>query len=140
MQAGEAWLDKGYGACHLKDERVARMVEDGLLFFDGTRYELHEWSVMPNHIHTLFETLREWRLKTILHSWKSYMAKEANKLLGLHGTFWQEDYFDRLIRDEEHYCRTVEYIRQNPVKAGLVASAERWPFGSAARTPELDRD
>jgi len=45
--------------------------------------------------------------------------------------FWQDDYFDRYIRDEDHYRRVVRYIENNPVKAGLVPLAAEWPWGSA---------
>jgi len=60
----------------------------------------------------------------------SYTAKEANKVLGRDGTFWEEDYFDRYIRDEDHYRRVVRYIEKNPVKAGLVDLATEWPWSS----------
>ncbi|MBK7919046.1 MAG: hypothetical protein IPJ94_22850 [Chloroflexi bacterium] len=53
----------------------------------------------------------------VLHSWKSYIALEANKILGRKGDFWFEDYFDRYIRDERHYFNVVRYIHENPVKA-----------------------
>ncbi len=88
---------------------------------------------MPNHVHVLVEILGSWRLRDVLHSWKSFTSKEAGKLLGPCGRFWQADYFDRYIRDAEHYSRTVGYIRQNPVKAGLAPMAEAWHFSSAAR-------
>ncbi|HYG73714.1 MAG TPA: transposase, partial [Planctomycetota bacterium] len=52
----ETWLDAGYGACHLKDPAAARIVENVMLFFDGARYRLLEWVVMPNHVHFLIET------------------------------------------------------------------------------------
>ena len=133
MRAVEAWLDRGFGACHLRDERVGLLVENALLYFDGQRYRLCEWVVMPNHVHVLVEILGSWRLREVLHSWKSFTSKEAGKLLGPGGRFWQEDYFDRYIRDTEHYSRTVEYIRQNPVKAGLAQIPEAWHFSSAAR-------
>jgi putative DNA methylase len=67
-------------------------------------------------------------LANIIHSWKSYTAHEANKLLGRKGAFWMPDYFDRYIRDKEHFIATVEYILQNPVKAGLVDTAENWSW------------
>ncbi|MCX5685083.1 MAG: hypothetical protein NT049_15570 [Planctomycetota bacterium] len=67
----------------------------------------------------------------ILQGWKGYTAKEANKILGREGTFWQDDYFDRYIRDEDHLRRVVHYIESNPVKARLVRSAAEWPWSSA---------
>ncbi|HEY8188950.1 MAG TPA: hypothetical protein VIF64_22975, partial [Pyrinomonadaceae bacterium] len=65
------------------------------------------------------------------HSLKSYTAHEANKILCREGQFWLEDYFDRYIRNEEHFQNTVKYIENNPVKAGLCAKASDWPFSSA---------
>lgn len=129
----ETFLDTGHGACHLRDPRVAGLIEGGLLFFDAARYALHAWVVMPNHVHALFTPARGWGLSDIVASWKSFTSKEANKLLGRAGRFWQEDYFDRYVRNEHHFVRVVEYIEPNPVKAGLCAGAGDWPYGSARR-------
>lgn len=115
----EAWLDAGSGACLLRDPRVAGIVGEALAFFDGERCRHHAWVVMPNHVHVLFSPLGEWKLEQLLHSWKSYTANEVNKLLGRKGELWQRDYYDRLVRDREHFERCVEYICLNPEKAGL---------------------
>ncbi|MEW6212531.1 MAG: DUF1156 domain-containing protein, partial [Acidobacteriota bacterium] len=96
----EEYLDAGYGSCALRDDRVARIVEDALLHFDGQRYRLIEWVVMPNHVHALIETFEGHSLSDVAHSWKSFTSKEANKILGKQGRFWEPDYFDRFIRDE----------------------------------------
>jgi REP element-mobilizing transposase RayT len=127
----EAILDEGRGECHLRDPRIGSLVEGALLFFDGARYRLHAWVVMPNHVHALFTPDEGWSLSEVVASWKSYTAKAANKLLGRSGRFWQEDYFDRYVRNEHHYARVVEYVECNPVKAGLCTEAGDWPFGSA---------
>lgn len=132
----EAALDAGYGQCHLKQAEIATLVEQALLHFDGTRYRLHAWVIMPNHVHVLITPLHGYSLSAILHSWKSYTAKEANRILGRQGAFWMEEYFDRMIRDENHYAKVLEYIRQNPVAAGLCREAEEWRFGSAYRGEE----
>lgn len=66
-----------------------------------------------------------------MQKFKSYTAHQANKLLGRAGKFWQEDYFDRYIRDYEHFEKVIDYIELNPVKAGLCISKYDWPFGSA---------
>jgi REP element-mobilizing transposase RayT len=127
----EAFLDTGLGSCHLRDSRVAGVVEGALLFFDTVRYVLHSWVVMPNHVHALFTPLAGWNLSVIIGSWKSFTSKEANKSLGRAGRVWQEDYFDRFIRSVEHYAYAVDYIECNPVKAGLCHARGDWPFGSA---------
>lgn len=81
----EAFLDQGYGACPLKDPFTARIVEDAFLHFDGERYRLLAWVVMPNHVHVLVETFDSYPLATIIHSWKSYTAQRINKFLNQTG-------------------------------------------------------
>jgi REP element-mobilizing transposase RayT len=127
----EGYLDAGHGACHLRDPRVADLVQNALLYFDGTRYRLHAWVIMPNHVHVLFTPVEGESLSAIVHSWKSYTAKEANRLLGRQGQFWEEDYFDRFIRNEEHFAAVAAYIESNPVKAGLCGCNEEWRYSSA---------
>jgi len=126
----ESYLDAGHGECHLRQPEIATLVQENLLHFDGTRYRLLAWVVMPNHVHALIETSQT-PLAEILHGWKSYTGKAANRLLKHTGDFWQAEYFDRYIRDEEHFRKAVHYIENNPVKAGLVKSPEEWIFGSA---------
>ena len=129
----ESYLDKGYGSAWLKDPRIARLAEETILLFDGQRYYLHAWVIMPNHIHVLITPQKNWRLSTIIQTWKSYTAKQANSILGRTGKFWQEEYFDRFIRDQRHFIAALRYIEANPVKAGLCRNKEEWIFGSAAR-------
>ena len=127
----EKYLDQGYGKLLLKDPQVAGMVQKSLLKFDGLRYRLFAWVVMPNHVHSLMTRFEEFELKDLLHSLKSYTAHKANKILRREGKFWIDDYFDRYIRNEKHFYKTVEYIENNPVKAGLCAKPSDWPFSSA---------
>jgi putative DNA methylase len=126
-----AYLDQGQGSCYLKDPRVARLVQDAILYFDQDKYLLSAWVVMPNHVHLVTTPLPGKRLARIMQSLKSFTAKEANKLLAREGTFWMPDYFDRYVRNEKHFTRAVEYVENNPVKAGLCRTPEDWPFSSA---------
>jgi REP element-mobilizing transposase RayT len=126
-------LDKGDGAVWLKNSAVAEIVQNSLLFFDDQRYHIHAWVIMPNHVHVLFTPLEEWSVAKILHSWKSFSAREANKILGRVGEFWQREYFDRAIRDEKGFNAAIEYIENNPMKADLCQTAEEWQFSSAFR-------
>jgi putative transposase len=126
----EAYLDKGYGSCALRNPRVATAIEEVLLRFDGQRYRMAAWVIMPNHLHALFE-LWEMPLGQLLKAWKGTSANMANAILGRHGTFWQTEYWDRYMRDEEHFRKARHYIEWNPVKAGLVGHPAEWPFGSA---------
>ena len=129
----EALLDAGLGACWLRRPDIAPVVEDALLFFDGARYRLLCWVIMPNHVHLLMETDARHPLAKVVQSWKSFTAKQANALLGRTGVFWDREYFDRYIRDDGHRAAVVHYIEENPVKAGLVERAGEWPWGSARR-------
>jgi REP element-mobilizing transposase RayT len=128
----EKYIDQGRGACLLADVRAASLVRDAVMFFDGERYRLLKWVIMPNHIHVLIEQLPGFPLDRIVHSWKSYTAKAINKLNGTSGAVWAADYFDRYIRNEDHYRNASHYIENNPVKAKLAAKAEAWAFSSAA--------
>ena len=124
----EQYEDAGHGVCYLRDERIARLVQNALLHFDGQRYRLIAWCIMPNHVHLLIEQMPGHSLSEIVHSWKSFTTHKANELLGRTDPFWMPDYFDRFIRDEKHFLAAVEYIRQNPVKAGIVDEPEKWPW------------
>ena len=126
------FLDSGYGSCFLRDNRLAEIVENVLLHFDGQRYLLHAWCVMPNHVHSLF-TPREVDMSQIVHSWKSFTAHECNKALGRTGRFWAREPFDRYIRSERHFRNALTYIENNPVKSGLCEKAEDWRWSSARR-------
>jgi REP element-mobilizing transposase RayT len=129
----DRWLDQGRGDCWLGQSAVAQIVEDCLLRFDGQRYRLLAWVIMPNHVHLVVECFGAWPLRGEVQGWKSTTAHAINRLLGRKGAFWYPDYYDRFIRDERHLAAAIEYVHQNPVKAGLVATAEAWRFSSARR-------
>jgi REP element-mobilizing transposase RayT len=117
-------LDSGSGACFLKNTRVAQMVADAIRHFDGNRYRCYAWCVMPNHVHAVFKPLAGHDLAGIVQSWKSFSAHEGNLILNRSGNFWQREYYDRLVRDEEDFFRVVRYTLENPAKAGLAD----WPY------------
>ena len=132
----ERWLDAGMGCCALRHPEVARYVQNAFLHFHGERYRLHAWCIMPNHVHVLIEPLAD--LSSIVQGWKSFTSRwvlQNGAALGLqlpqHGRFWMREYWDRYIRNESHYRKTVDYIHQNPVSAGLCASPNAWPWSSA---------
>ena len=127
----EKYLDQGIGSCYLKIEEIAAHVQKSLLHFDTVRYQLIEWVIMPNHLHFLLKPIAPHTLSAIIHSIKSYTAFNANRLLQRSGKFWQEDYYDRYIRNYEHYEKTISYIRNNPVKAKLCEKPNDWKFSSA---------
>jgi REP element-mobilizing transposase RayT len=149
----EAWMDAGHGSCVLKEPDIAAMVQETLLFFDGQRYRVFAWVVMPNHVHVLFQPIHGWTVAKIVASWKKYTARRicehrrksgnanlpiggeanANQEIGVPGDqpVWHREYWDRYMRDDYHFLQAVEYIHQNPVKAGLVGRPEDWPWSSA---------
>jgi REP element-mobilizing transposase RayT len=128
----EKYLDQGYGAAFMKDRRIAIMIQNVLLGFDGESYRLSAWVIMPNHIHMLATRFEDFTLANIMQSFKSITSHKANRILKREGQFWMPDYFDRYIRDREHLATTVRYIEENPVKAQLCKCPELWPFSSAA--------
>src|SRR5439155_19731794 len=88
-ERAEELLDMNTGKCWMRDQRVAEIVANALMHFDEDRYLLLAWCVMPNHVHVALNARDA--IDRILHSWKSFSAKEANRLLGRHGEFWQAD-------------------------------------------------
>jgi D-tyrosyl-tRNA(Tyr) deacylase len=110
----QQWLDAGYGECWLRRPEIATLVQQALKYFDGQRYVLGEFVIMPNHVHVLVSPLGEWTLEQILHSWKSFTAHEINHRLGRTGAVWQPEYFDRIVRDAHELEDYATYIRQNP--------------------------
>ncbi|MBI4026092.1 MAG: HsdR family type I site-specific deoxyribonuclease [Verrucomicrobia bacterium] len=117
----DGWLDQGSGSGVLRDPALARVVAEALRHFDQDRYNLVSFVVMPNHVHVVFKPRTPHRLEDIVKSWKGFTAREINRRLGRTGPLWQADYWDRLIRNERHFVKCVEYIRENPVKAKLRA-------------------
>ena len=132
----DEWLDAGSGSCVLKDERAAKVVADALIHFDGERYDLGAWVVMPNHVHVVVTPRDGHHIGDILHSWKSFTAHKINELLGRTGRFWQHESYDHIVRNERALYKIQEYIDRNPEKAGIeVAHASR-SENEGSRKPE----
>ncbi len=127
----EDYLDKGFGSAWLSQPDIAEIVVQAIRCFDGSRYGLHAWTVMPNHVHVLLTPRSDETLSQILHSWKSFTAHKANSVMARTGPFWQREYFDRFIRNEDHFAAAIAYIDNNPVKAGLSECPSEWRYGSA---------
>jgi hypothetical protein len=146
VQKIEHWLDQGMGTCVLRKPQNAKLVVDAMHFFDlptvgwpsqavpekakdglgrpsyAPRYELGAYVVMPNHVHAIVRPLdpEHHSLESILGSWKQYASKRILSHRQADGDFWQQECFDRIIRDEEHLWRTIQYIGRNPELAGLT--------------------
>ena len=124
-------LDRGWGDCWLRLPEIAAIIEQSFLAFDGERYRLYAWTIMPNHVHVLFGMSHESTLSDIVASWKKFTARRCNRQLGRSGPFWQADYWDRFIRNDAHFESAIGYIDNNPVKAGLARTPADWAWGSA---------
>ncbi len=129
----EVWLDHGIGSCALCKPHIAELVIDAWMFFDKERYDLLNWVVMPNHVHVLIRQYEQFSLSRVIQSWKSFTANAANKSLRKVGVFWAQEYWDRFIRDEQHYINAFSYIDENPVKVGLVTCADEWDYSMVGR-------
>jgi REP element-mobilizing transposase RayT len=127
----EALLDMGHGSGVLRNRVAADCVIESWYHLDGHRYDLIAWVIMPTHVHVLIRPFEGQSLVRIVQSWKSYTGKRLKARYPhacVDGQFWKREYWDRYIRDEIHFFRAVEYIQQNPVKAGLVQNPSQWPY------------
>ena len=113
------YLDRGYGECILKQRTPAKIVADSLLHFDGDRYHMGDFVIMPNHVHLLVCLIGDTDIEKQCYSWKKFTATQINKALGHQGEVWQYESFDHLIRNPDHYEQFRSYIAANPQKAGL---------------------
>lgn len=112
-------LDAGHGSCLLALPEHAAAVANTLSARNGTDYHLHLWVIMPNHVHILMSPNHEASLSRIVGGWKRFSATRIHKVCGTSGQLWQKDYFDRLIRDWNHFQSVAQYIRRNPSKARI---------------------
>jgi REP element-mobilizing transposase RayT len=130
-------LDQGYGACVLEIPEVKLLVERTLRHFDGQRYSLDEFEVMPNHVHALVTPIGQYALSSILHSWKSFSAHQivkveaaSRRLAGSSKSrdgsstsvrrIWQKESFDHIVRNPESLEKFRQYIRDNRAAAAAL--------------------
>jgi type I restriction enzyme R subunit len=115
----ETKLDECLGACVLKCPELARIVANSLLHFDGSRYRMGDFVVMPNHIHLLAAFSTPELMERQFDSWLHFTAVLINRKLKTKGHFWQQEPFDHLVRSSEQYDYLRRYIAENPGKARL---------------------
>ncbi|RMD66568.1 transposase [Candidatus Parcubacteria bacterium] len=134
-QLDSALDDAGSSPVWLKNPEVANMVAGAIRFLDSKKYELLAYCIMPNHVHLVItplpvdESKEQYHpLPDIIKSLKGFTARRANAILGRRGTFWQEEYYDHVVRNQEALERILQYVLYNPVKAGLVEKPEDWPW------------
>jgi len=123
-------LDKGnYGPTWLAERDIAKIVADSLHHIDGKYFTLYAYSILSNHVHVVFKHHEEApELFRILQSHKSYTGKLANKALNHSGQFWLRETYDHQVREAGEFQRILQYVIENPVKAGLVGAWNAWPF------------
>ena len=137
----EAILDKAdFGRDWLRKKKIAHIVSSALFYNDKKKYDLIVFTIMPNHVHVILKPNEEkyskigkeepkaYMLTQITGNIKSYTATKANKILERKGAFWQHESYDHVIRDEKELKSTIEYILNNPVKAGLCKSSGEWEW------------
>ena len=110
----DEWLDAGYGECLLSIAEIQDIVVCAFDHYDGERYELFDYVIMPNHIHFLIIPGTGYELGKIMKGIKGYTAREINKFLQRKGRVWEKEYWDRMIRSVEDYKSKKEYIKNNP--------------------------
>ncbi|WP_193212987.1 transposase [Luteolibacter marinus] len=121
-------LDDAHGSCVLRDPRIAAIVADAFHHFDGERYRLDSYVVMPNHVHILFHPLGDHLTEDILHTWKRFTARKINAALNQSGQLWQHESWDRLIRSQKHFDWVRNYIAKNPAKLP-PGTFKLWQYG-----------
>ena len=103
-----------------------------LRHFDGNRFELLAYVVMPDHVHVLVRPFEGYLLHELVHSWKSHTANRLQRIGGRKGRIWQEDYFDRIMRDEPEFIEKAQYIINNPLKIELQTEEYPWVWVKSA--------
>ena len=127
-------LDKATtGDFYLREPEIAATVAHSIRFHDGEWFELIAYSIMPNHVHLVIKPFektarQEYGLSEILHNIKRNSAKQANKILGRAGDFWQHESYDHFIRNDAELERVIKYVLHNPVKAGLCNEWTDWQW------------
>ena len=119
----EQWLDAGHGNCILRKKEYAQIVGNTWKYFDGGRYDLISWVVMPNHVHVLIKVYPGHQMRKTVLSWKSFSARKINELSNeneLSGRFWQRGYWDRFARNDRHLLKMIGYIAENYEAGGIL--------------------
>lgn len=118
-----------YGVSYLSNENIANICRDTLQFPNGKDYSLIAYCIMPNHVHLVFELInRNKSISDIMKGVKGVSARRINKYLNRSGTFWQDESYDRLVRDDVELYFVIKYVLLNPVEANLVDDWQDWNY------------
>lgn len=120
----EKWMDAGYGNCWFRRPEYANELHRSILHFHGERYDIGCFVIMANHCHLVMKPSDDFELEDEVGSIKNVTAIFVNKRESISGALWQQESYDRIIRDEEHLYRVVQYIGANPRRAGIAP--EHW--------------
>ena len=115
----EDFLDICHGRCLLRRPQLAQIVADSLMFFDGDRYRMGDFVVMPNHVHLLAAFPDPDQMAIQFDSWLHYTAFRIHQYIGERGHFWQQEPFDHFVRSVEQFEYLRKYIKDNPTNANL---------------------
>ncbi len=124
----ERWLDRGEGSCLLRDLGARAAVEYCLRFGDGKSYWIGEYAIMPNHVHVLVRPDVNTRLKDVVGAWRTVSTQKINKLVERHGSLWQNDVFDHIVRNQQSLEPIRRYVREN----GSRLSAQHYTVGAGS--------
>jgi putative transposase len=131
----DTYLDKAdFGPRWLSQPEIADIVKEAMQYRNGKVFNLHAFCIMSNHVHAVIEPSKsDWQsdllpLTKIMQSLKRHTARQANISLGRQGAFWQDESYDHVIRGNEEYTRIINYVLENPVKAGLVSQWDEWQW------------
>jgi len=124
------WRLKGEETLSSEERTI---IMDTLLYWDEMKWTVHAAVVMPNHVHVIAQPLflpdgGAVNLSAIIRSVKTFSASTINAQRGSRGPLWQDERFDRIIRDEGELLQKWQYLRHNPVEKGLVANPEEYPW------------
>lgn len=116
------------GPYWLREQRVADIVSEAIQHRDGKQYNLHSYTIMPNHVHMMMTLLPDAPvLFKVMQDLKKYTGLHSNRSLGRDGQFWEDESYDHVVRSEKSFYRVVNYIIRNPVKACFVKEWQQWP-------------
>ena len=116
---------------YLSNNAIANIVSDSIHFYNGKEYDLICFCIMPNHVHFIIKLSNNSKtVDRIMQSIKSYSARKSNEILDRKGQFWQHENYDHIIRNESEFENIIEYVLNNPVKAGLVKEKTNWKWNN----------
>ncbi|MEX0643492.1 MAG: transposase [Pirellulales bacterium] len=125
-----------------KDASAKILLDSWQFLRSRERIKLFAFCIMPDHFHLVFCLLAGESLSKVMEDTGTFTARELNKLFGKRGQFWHEGFHDHRCRESNDLHELSLYAEHNPVRAGLVAAAELWPYSSVfpANRTMLDRE